>query len=89
MSKLQEFLDDFLKDFGDKNGYIKFGSEIRRMRNEKQMSQIELSKKTGISQSCLSNIEKGKYNLSVKQIAKIAEGLGCRIIFKLEEENER
>ena len=37
-----------------------FGLKLRQIRQEKKLSLVELSKQTGISQSYLNEIEKGK-----------------------------
>lgn len=51
------------------------GFLIRKIRLEKSISQIELSKKTKIPQSTLSDLENGKYLPDIKQIKLIAEAL--------------
>ena len=94
MSNLQSFLDDYLckvskiDDYID-NDFVQFGREIKRYRLLTGLTQKELSVKTGISQACLSNIEKGRYNLSIKQLLRIVEGLNCKVVFRLEGNNGR
>jgi transcriptional regulator with XRE-family HTH domain len=48
---------------------------LRRLRNERRLSQDELAYAAEISRSYLSQIEKGKYYASLKTIGKLAEVL--------------
>ena len=93
MNELSKYLDENLYKLLDndvnKNDFELFGSEIKRMRLELNISQKELATLSGLSQSCISNIEKGKYNCSIKKIIDIANCLNCRIVFRLEVSNER
>ena len=50
---------------------IDTGNLIKRSRIEKGWSQKELSEKTGIVQPNISNIEKGKMNISINLLVKI------------------
>jgi transcriptional regulator with XRE-family HTH domain len=49
--------------------------QIKKLRNQKSISQIELSLKSGLSQSFLANLEKGTKLPSVLTIIKIADAL--------------
>ncbi|MDR2491002.1 MAG: helix-turn-helix transcriptional regulator [Spirochaetaceae bacterium] len=49
--------------------------QIRKLRMEKGVSQLELSHKSGLSQSFLANLEKGKKLPSVLTLIKIADAL--------------
>ena len=53
-------------------------------RKKLKISQKELSKITGIQQSSISKIESGKYNPSILLIQRIADGLGKKVIIRLE-----
>jgi transcriptional regulator with XRE-family HTH domain len=50
-------------------------SQIKRIRMQKGISQIELSLRADLSQSFLANLEKGKKLPSVMTIIKIADAL--------------
>jgi transcriptional regulator with XRE-family HTH domain len=50
-------------------------SQIKRIRMQKGVSQIELSLRADLSQSFLANLEKGKKLPSVMTIIKIADAL--------------
>ena len=51
------------------------GSKIRKLRLEKGITQIELAKKAGISNTYLSDIENERTNPSLKTLLKIAKAL--------------
>lgn len=93
MSKLQEYLDVHLADFEEEedfDDFLKsFGLKIKQIRLKKRLTQIELCNKVGLTQACLSSIENGKYNPSIKQVLKISNGLNCKVIFKMEDKDER
>jgi len=54
----------------------KLGDNIRRIRLEKNLTQIELSKKLKVDRSYVSNVEQGKKNPTLTTIEKIANVLG-------------
>ena len=62
---------------GDEPNMGSVGDRIRSRRKDDHISQIELSKTAGISQSTLSAIETGAQNPSVSTIQAIAEALKC------------
>ncbi|EKQ51369.1 MULTISPECIES: helix-turn-helix transcriptional regulator [unclassified Clostridium] len=49
---------------------------IREVRLEKKLSQTQLAKKAGISQSYLSELESNKKSPTLRQLCKIADALG-------------
>ena len=89
MSILQDFLDTNLKynleskdDFELENN---LGLILKNKRIEKKLSQKELSILTGITQANISNIEKGKANITIAQLKKIAKSMNLKIKIELEE----
>jgi predicted transcriptional regulator len=88
MSDLQKYIDDNLDNIlevdNNKDTEKQLGESIKQKRINANMSQIELSKKSGIQQSSISKIEKGHANLTIKQLKKIADALNSRIIIRLE-----
>jgi transcriptional regulator with XRE-family HTH domain len=52
-----------------------FAANLRRLRHERGLSQDELADEAGLSRSYLSQIEVGKYHVSLKIIAKLAKAL--------------
>lgn len=56
------------------------GHVIERIRKEKGLTQAELAKKIGTSQSAIHRIEKGDQNISLEMIKKISDELGTQIL---------
>ncbi|MDD3488796.1 MAG: helix-turn-helix transcriptional regulator [Paludibacter sp.] len=48
-------------------------------RNDKKVTLVKLSQKTGISKSTLNNIENNKVNPTIKQLEAIAKALELKI----------
>lgn len=55
------------------------GIELARARISANMSQRDLTSKTGISQSAICNIELGCGNPSLKTLKRLAAGLGLKV----------
>ncbi len=55
------------------------GIELARARINANMSQRDLTAKTGISQSAICNIELGCGNPSLKTLKRLAAGLGLKV----------
>ena len=55
---------------------------ILQARNEQNMTQSELAKRTGLRQSNISRIEKGQAVPSIMTLYKIAHGLGRQLEIK-------
>ena len=70
-----EFRDLYEKSEGE----YQVAREIIKARIERQMTQKELSEKTGIRQSNISRIENGNCSPTVETLEKIAEGLGKKL----------
>ena len=64
-----------------KNIYYSF-TEARKARN---ISQVELSKKTGIIQADISRIENGKANPTLDVLKRLAEALEMKINISFED----
>ena len=81
----QEYKKQKLQDPEFKKAYDDLGPEydiIRAMidsREELQLSQQELSRRTGINQAHLSRLESGNYNPSLKFLKRVAAGLGKEV----------
>ena len=61
------------------NVLIKFGIRIRKLRKISKLSIEELAFRADINKNYLSDVERGKRNLSLKAIEKIARGLNVPI----------
>lgn len=55
------------------------GERIKELRLSQNLTQLDLSLKAGITRANLSNIEAGKYNVSLDTLYKIATALGTEI----------
>ena len=58
-----------------------FGVELKRRREDKGLSQEDVSGLTGISVSHISNIERGKTNAGLDNVFRLANSLGIEIKF--------
>lgn len=57
-------------------------TKIQYLRNERQMSRIELARKAGISDSVIHRIEKGRGygGVGIKQFYRISKALGVELM---------
>lgn len=55
---------------------VNLSSKLRAMRKQKGLTQLELAKKIGVSESYICQIENGKM-ISIKKLDKLAKALGC------------
>ena len=55
------------------------GYKIREVREAKNISQEELSQKSGVSRSIISALENGMTNTTSKTLANIAKALGVSV----------
>lgn len=62
---------------------IKLGKTIKRVREQKKMSQGDICRATGFDRAYISNIESGKGNPTLITIEKIASALGVSADFLL------
>lgn len=57
----------------------KTGLRIKTLRMERRLTQERLSNDIGMAQSYLAEVENGKRNVSLVNIARIAKGLGVQL----------
>lgn len=57
----------------------KFGTKIRTLRLKKKLSQEKLAELADLHRTYIGQIETGKRNVALKNIAKLAEALGVSI----------
>lgn len=57
----------------------RIGSNIRFLRNACHISQLDLAKQIGISQTHMSNLEHSRVQVSLKLLLRIANILGCQL----------
>ncbi|MGA2543258.1 MAG: helix-turn-helix transcriptional regulator [Verrucomicrobiota bacterium] len=54
-----------------------FGQNVRRFREAKGLSQEALAELAGLDRTYVSDIERGRRNLGIKNVARLAKALGC------------
>ncbi len=85
MSEFRDFLNEQLEDAEFREEYDNMSPEfdiIRAMvkaRKENNITQKELSERTGITQADISRIENGTRNPSLNMIKRLAKGMGMRL----------
>lgn len=52
------------------------GRAVRAIRNERGISQVQLSEKSGLQRGWLSNLEHGRRNPNFVNVVRLADGLG-------------
>lgn len=81
----EEVLEEELKDPEFKKAWDDLDEEYQIINNliqariNRNITQKELSRITGIDQGNISKIENAEYNPSLKLLKKLARGLGCRL----------
>lgn len=56
------------------------GRRVKELRLSKNMTQQDLSEKTGVAPFYISRIENGRLNIRVEMLFKIADGLGVPVV---------
>lgn len=83
--KLDDFISEQLKDTEFKKEYDSLEVEYQLItmlleaREQRKITQSDLSKVTGIAQGDISKIEKGSANPSLKTLKRLADGLGMNL----------
>ncbi len=57
----------------------KFGAAIKKWREKTRLSQDELAKRAGLHRTYICDIERGSRNVSLKNVQKLADGLGISL----------
>jgi len=65
-----------LADLEKKHGPMTFGGFVRAFREAEEISQVEFSKKLGLSRANLCDIEKDRKSVAPERAARIAKKLG-------------
>lgn len=85
---LKERLKDpeFKKAYDELEPEFTFIQALIDARHEKGITQKELAKRTGIDQSDISKVERGKLNISFRTMQRLAHGLGKSLKIELVDE---
>lgn len=59
---------------------IRFGTNLRRQRQELGMTQEQLATAAKLSRSYISEVECGRQNIALERAARLADALGCQLI---------
>ena len=54
---------------------MRFGEKLRRVRTQKKVSQEVLAEKSGLTRSYIGRIDRGKINVSLATLYKLADAL--------------
>jgi len=65
---------------------VAFGQQLRRLRQARRLTQEGLSRRTGLNQSYISDLERGKRNVSLKNLYRLARALKVELeeLFQLD-----
>lgn len=58
---------------------IKMGQQIKRIRKEQQLSQMQLAEKCNFEKASMSRIESGQSNVTISTLEKISKALSVPI----------
>lgn len=61
---------------------LRIGKRIAAIRSEKNLSQSDLAKLTGMTPGNISRIESGRYSTGIDILSRIADVLGYRLEFE-------
>ncbi|MBQ7113674.1 MAG: helix-turn-helix transcriptional regulator [Clostridia bacterium] len=96
MSDFQKFLDEALKNininptdyeevFEEYDLFEEIRTQIIKARNDLDITQKELALKAGLTQANVSKIEKGISHPTIETLLKLANGLGKRLVVRIED----
>jgi transcriptional regulator with XRE-family HTH domain len=58
---------------------VVFGQQVRRLREERGLSQMRLAELAGVHRTYVTALESGRRNVSLRLIHRIADGLGVHV----------
>lgn len=78
---------DILVEVDRKNAHKEIIKKFVECRKEQRITQMELARRTGISQPNITRFESGRYNPSLDMMLRIAEALDVQLSIKLNKPN--
>ncbi|MFA6106645.1 MAG: helix-turn-helix transcriptional regulator [Patescibacteria group bacterium] len=90
----REYLNERLKDKEFKKYFDEYGKQLEisyailKLRKARNMSQSELAKKIGTTQSNIARLEAGRENFTVAFLNKIASALGGKLCVTIHEKEK-
>lgn len=75
--------EEFRKEFDSLSPQYEIIKQIIKERATQHITQEELAKRTGLTQSNISRLESGNYNPTIEFLQKIASGLGKELHIEL------
>lgn len=61
------------------NLLVRYGARVRALREERELTREEFADRIGLDRTYVSGIERGVRNVSLRNIGRIADGLGIPI----------
>ena len=58
---------------------IRFGRRVRKLRNKRGWTQVQMAEKLGLDRSYLADVERGKRNISLINMEIIARGFDLSV----------
>lgn len=58
---------------------VQFGKRLRKLREDRDLSQETLAYEAGLDRTYISSVERGKRNISIENIEKLAKALDIKI----------
>ena len=92
--KIRDYLDnqltleEVLKEYESLSPEEEIAKKIAMLRQEKELTQKQLSQLTGIDQADISKIESGNRTVSIKLLKKIADAFDMKLIIDFEQNDE-